>query len=336
MTSEVISVETGARLHVGFRNLSQERDPLFGGIGIAIDEPRVEVIARAARDLSCTHRRAHTIAGRVISHLGVDGADITVRRTLPTHQGYGSGTQLALAVAVAIAHAHGIEPEVRSLAHLLDRGTRSGVGVACFESGGFIVDAGRPTDAMLARGSRHHIPPVDRHVPLPQDWRFLLVHPAIRPGRSGDREAQSIERTIETADPQIADRIEELLETNVLPGIQREDIERFGDGITGIDRLTGEWFAAEQGDAYRPPCDAIVASLAETDSIAGWGQSSWGPLCYGVTTQTSADEAIAAGEVALDRAGLPGTVELVRPRNRGADVQLADPTTPTQPGRNHQ
>jgi len=53
------------------------------------------------------------------------------------------------------------------------------------------------------------------------------------------------------------------------------------------------------------------------------GQSSWGPTIFGVTDESMADRARAAGEDALATAGVDGTVRVVRARNEGARVQAA-------------
>ena len=50
---------------------------------------------------------------------------------------------------------------------MLERGARSGVGVALFERGGLAVDAGRGPDT--------DIPPVVACLSFPRDWRILLI-----------------------------------------------------------------------------------------------------------------------------------------------------------------
>ena len=324
-----VAVSTGARLHLGLRNLSRARDRLFGGIGLAIAEPGISLTVRRADCLRADHRRAQQIAARVVDYLNVDGASIDVHRSLPAHVGYGSGTQLTLAVAMGIAHAYGIDPSIRELATQLDRGRRSGVGVGCVETGGFVVDAGHPIDVVDTNVASERVAPVSLRTRIPSDWRIVLLQPAVSAGRSGSHEDQSIQRAIEQADPSIADRIEEQLETAVLPGINSSDIDTFGAGISRIDSLTGQWFASEQGEIHRPPCDAVIEGLADAPSIAGWGQSSWGPLCYGFTTRDDVSDAIADCQAILDRTGIQGSINVTEPRNRGIAIRPIDGATPT-------
>src|SRR6056297_2859413 len=139
-------VAAGARLHFGFQNLSLAHQRLYGSLGVALDSPEAEVIADPAETVRCSHDDAREYVRRAVELLDVPGADVTVERTLPRHVGLGSGTQLALAVLAAVARASDRAARVRERAPALGRGGRSGVGVAAFEGGGFVLDAGHPTE----------------------------------------------------------------------------------------------------------------------------------------------------------------------------------------------
>jgi beta-ribofuranosylaminobenzene 5'-phosphate synthase len=249
---------------------------------------------------------------------------VTVAAELPPHVGLGSGTQLALATLAAVARAHDIEPEVREHAPELGRGGRSGVGVATFESGGFVVDAGHPagqfTSEPPARGE-WTVPPVAARHGMPADWRFLLVLPDAEPGKAGSEEDDSMRSVVERADPGLADRVSAVVTDRVLPAVATGDVDAFGAGVAAVGRLNGAWYADEQGGVYRPPAGDIVEALGDTPAVAGAGQSSWGPAVYGVTDRERADAARAAGRRALDEAGLDGDVRVVEPRNTGASIR---------------
>ena len=180
-------VETGGRLHFGFLNLSLANERLYGSLGVALDQPRVVVEAEHADRAVCGHDRARPYVERACSLLDVPGADVAVREELPVHVGLGSGTQLALAVLAAVARVHDLAPEVRTRAPELGRGGRSGVGVATFESGGFVLDAGHPTERFTTdrppRGE-WEVPPVAARHDVPADWRFVLVLPEAEIGRA--------------------------------------------------------------------------------------------------------------------------------------------------------
>ncbi|WP_123622646.1 beta-ribofuranosylaminobenzene 5'-phosphate synthase family protein [Halorubrum sp. CSM-61] len=323
----------GARLHFGFCNLSLSHERLYGALGLGLAEPRVVVDAEAADSVTVTIDPGPTdpairddirqYAATAVDLLGVDGARVTIHKTLPRHAGLGSGTQLAAATLAAVAAAHGEEPRVRERAPALGRGGRSGVGVATFEAGGFVLDAGHPTARFTTdrpADGEWTVPPVAARHAVPDDWRFLLVRPDADPGRSGEAEDDAMRTAVERAEPGIADRIGGIVTRRVLPAIATGNAERFGAAVAEIGRLNGAWYADEQGGVYRPPVGDVVASLSASAAVFGAGQSSWGPTVYGVTDAANASAAAIAGERALDEAGVDGSVSVVEAADGGARV----------------
>ena len=319
-----VQVTAGARVHFGFQNLSLARERLYGGVGVALDDPRVVVEAVPASEVRCGDPQVSAYAERAVELLGVSGADVEVHERLPPHVGLGSGTQLALSILAAVARAHDREPRVRARAPALGRGGRSGVGVAAFETGGFVLDAGHPagrfTTAPPAEGEWTVPETVARHS-LPADWRFVVVVPEIESGRSGEREDRSMGRVVERADPAIADDISRLLAQRVLPAVVTGDWRAFGSAVGEVSRLNGAWYADEQGGVYRPPLGELVEALERSPAIAGAGQSSWGPAVYGLTDRERAAEAREAARAALSSVAVDGDVLVCAPRNEGATVE---------------
>jgi beta-ribofuranosylaminobenzene 5'-phosphate synthase len=317
------TVETGARLHFGFLNLALAHDRLYGGVGVTLAEPRVVVAAEPAPAVRCTDDATRPFVREVVDALGVDGAAVEVRERPPRHVGFGSGTQLALACLVAVARAHGREVEPREWAPALGRGGRSGVGVAAFEGGGCIVDAGHPTEqftsAPPSRGDWTVPRPIARHR-TPEDWRFVLVTPDVPPGKSGTPEERSMRTVVERADPGIADDVTHLLVRRLLPAVANGDAVAFGRAVARLGRLNGAWYADEQGGVYRPPAGDVVDRLSDSPAVHGAGQSSWGPTVYGVTREANRDEARSAAEAALDAVGSDGEIRVSGPRNTGVSV----------------
>lgn len=331
-----VLVETTARLHFGFTNLSTERNRLFGSLGVAIDRPHAEIRAEPAdgveaggaavetdgadlgwaagddarADLATVEEYARTAA----SLLGVDGARVAVESAIPAHVGLGSGTQLALGVLTAVAAAHGLHPDRRRLAPALGRGRRSGVGVAAFESGGFVYDAGQPTETVAA-GDRWEVAPVVVGAPVPEDWRFVVAIREGATGRRGSDEAARMERAMERADPATAAEISTCLVDAVLPGVVTGDLTDFGTGVERVGRLNGEWYADSQDGVYRPAARPAVRTFRDHPDVAGAGQSSWGPAAYAVTRR---DAAPAVAE-AVD--GTDTETFVARPDNTGHAVR---------------
>ncbi|WP_266078213.1 beta-ribofuranosylaminobenzene 5'-phosphate synthase family protein [Haladaptatus caseinilyticus] len=319
----MVQVTVGARLHFGFQNLSLAHERLYGGLGVALESPIVSVEANPANELRCDDSRAREYARCATDILGVPGVNLRVHETLPSHVGLGSGTQLALTVLAAVARAYDRQPMIHENAPELDRGGRSGVGVSTFERGGFVVDAGHPTERFTTARPRRgewSVPPIVARRPIPPEWRFVIVLPESEPGRSGDEEDESMRTVVERADPTIANDISVVLLRRALPAIARDDPVEFGNAVAEIGRLNGAWYADEQGGVYRPPVGELVTLMEESPAIFGAGQSSWGPAVYGVTTRNRADRAVEVAQLALDSAGVGGDVLVARPRNSGASV----------------
>ena len=308
------TVETGPRLHVGFRNLSLARERLYGAIGIALERPRLRV-----------HAAPHPAGGAdplgVCAALGIEGVATAISRPLPMHVGLGSGTQTALALAVAAGRTADRAVDPRTVAPRLGRGGRSGVGVAAFEAGGLIVDAGQPTAAFTPdapRSGTWTVPAVTQRATLPATWRFVLVCPRVRRGRSGDAEEVTMRAVIEAADAAPAAAIDAVLAEELQPALAAGDLAGFGAALAAIDRLNGRWYTAVQGGTHRDELGGLPAALAAAPGCVGVGQSSWGPTLYGVTHRDDAAAVASAAEAALADEGVEGTVTVTAPRAVGA------------------
>lgn len=320
-----VRVSTGGRLHFGFTNLSLAHDRLYGSLGVALDEPRVTLIAEPANGLECDHEIAREHAGRVLDLLDLPGARVTVESELPRHVGLGSGTQFALATMAAVARAHDVEPDVRTRAPQLGRGGRSGVGVAAFETGGLVLDAGHPSERFTTeRPPRGEwtVPDITSRHTVPEDWRFVVVLPDLPSGRNGEDEDASMRTVVERADPGIADRVAGIVLRRALPAVCDGDHVAFGRAVEEVGRLNGRWYADAQGGVYRPPVGAIVDELGDSQAVTGVGQSSWGPAVYGVTTAEYAEEAEKAARDALSGLAVAGDVQVVEAANTGASITV--------------
>ena len=317
------TVTTAARLHFGFQNLSLAHARLYGGVGLALDEPQLVVEAKRADVVECDDPAVEGYLRRVVDTLDVPGASVTVHERFPRHVGLGSGTQLALAALIAVVRAYDRTADARTVAPQLGRGGRSGVGVATFERGGFVVDGGHPTERFTAEPPADgdwDVPPVIASHDVPADWRFVLVVPDTETGQSGSEEDSNMRTAVERADPGIADQISTLLTRRLLPAMATRDRRRFGGAAARLGRLNGAWYADEQGGVYRPPAGSIVEHLADVPTITGAGQSSWGPAVWGLTDTDGIDAAKEAGYAALSAAGVGGDVHVVAPRNTGASL----------------
>ena len=319
-----VEVETGARLHFGFQNLSLAHERLYGGVGVGLRTPTVRIAAEPAPEIRCDDAAVEPYLSDVVELLGVDGVEIAVQERFERHVGFGSGTQIALATLLATARAHDTSVDPRERAPELGRGGRSGVGVGTFESGGFVVDVGHPTERFTTSppgAGSWTVPEPVGSWSLPAHWRFVVLTPEDDQGYSGQAEDESIRSIIERADAGIADDIATLLARRLLPAVVEGNLPAFGAAVARLGRLNGAWFADEQGGVYRPPAGELIDQLDSSPAVFGTGQSSWGPTVYGVTDTDGGPQAVERAQEALDEAGVGGTVRLVAPSDSGATVR---------------
>ena len=310
-----VQVTAAARLHLGFLDLAGDLGRQFGSIGLAIDafETRIELREAPSFEVSGEEReRGARLARRIAESLGLDtGKKLVISNAIPPHAGLGSGTQLALAIATAFRRLARLPLDAREDARLLDRGARSGVGVALFERGGLAVDAGR--------GSNTEIPPVVAWVNFPRDWRILLILDPRVEGAHGAAETRAFARL----PPFPADAASEICRRTlmqVLPGAAEVDLEAFGEGVARIQEIVGDHFAPAQGGGRftSEPVGRVAARLKALGAH-GIGQSSWGPTGFAFASDPDHAEFLARRARAECERGVE--IKICSARHHGAEIR---------------
>ena len=270
----VVRVSAGARLHLGFLDLGGDLGRRFGSLGLAIDGFETEIVMRRASHFAVQGgepARVESLLRRLAETHRLDGAvAVEVVSAIPTHAGLGSGTQLALALSLAFRRLHGLPEDAQADAAALTRGARSGVGLALFRHGGFMLDAGRGPATVL--------PPIVSHLPFPSDWRVVLLIDEALEGAHGETERAAFAAL--PPFPAAADVCHHVL-MQVLPGVAETDFPAFGAGISAIQRRLGDHFAPAQGGGrFTSARVGEVAATLERAGALGVGQSSWGPTGF--------------------------------------------------------
>ena len=320
-------VETGARLHLGFLDLNGACGRRYGSIGVTLERPRCTVEAGPApSDMAGPPAEpVRAILERLDPDLGTGAIAVRLVEAIPPHAGLGAGTQLALAVAFAASRAAGRPVPIRDLARRLGRGQRSGIGVAAFEHGGLVIDAGHPVhedDGVIAgEADGPEPPPVIFQHPLPEQWHFVLATPRAAPGLSGPTEERAF-RDLPPMDAERVGRICRLTLMQVAPAVLTGDIRSFGAAITEIQEAVGEYFAPHQGGRFASQTGCEVIELARARGALGTGQSSWGPTVFALagSEARARDLADALRGAFGDRLAW---VDVSRARNRGASCREA-------------
>lgn len=278
VNSRFVSVRAPARLHLGFLDMHGGFGRKFGSLGLSISDIETSLTAEYANDIDITgpsSERAENYAEQVLSHFGIDGGvKMSINSAIPEHSGLGSGTQLSLAVASAISNLYELpEQQAGHLAAMLHRGARSGIGIGTFMHGGFIVDGGR--------GENTEVPPVISHMPFPEHWRIVLVFDDEAEGMNGVPERRAF-NTLPPMDEATSGLLCRLTLMQALPAITEKDCSRFGQAITQIQNIVGDYFADAQGGRYTSPLLKPVLDAMENEGATGIGQSSWGPTGFAI------------------------------------------------------
>jgi beta-RFAP synthase len=307
-----VSVFAPARLHMGFIDLGGSLGRRFGGIGIGVNEIAARLSIAAAAELSAAGpgaKRALDVARAFAANKGLDcRVAIRIHQAIPEHVGLGSGTQLALAVGMGLARFHGFASNVREIARDIERGARSGIGIATFEQGGLIVDGGR--------GANTVTPPVIARMEMPADWRFILAFDRRGQGLHGKQEVAAFE-TLPPFPVQETARLCHLLLLRGLPALAEGDMQGFGSVIAELQNAVGDHFAPAQGGRFTSPQVGAAMNWLTEQGAAGAGQTSWGPTGF-CLVESPARAVELFDAVRLRWSELDFLV--ASPRNRGAEI----------------
>jgi beta-ribofuranosylaminobenzene 5'-phosphate synthase len=318
-----VSVTTGSRLHLGFTNLSEDLGRCFGSIGVALEHPKTVIVvddqAPPGVAVSDDPTEVATYVRRFSERYSVErGVFVEVREAIPKHTGLGSGTQLALAVGAGMARLLGIEADLDDIALAMCRGRRSGVGVAAFREGGFIVDAGHRTSAT----GGYAVPTVIWRQELPDDWSFVVAVPDVKRGLSG----RSEEEVFAALSPSVrlSEEICRLTQLRLMPALAERDIREFGAALVAIDEKTGLYFSDAQGGTYSAPeVNEIIRAMLDAGAF-GAGQSSWGPAAYALVDKTCVRRVAREMRAFLGARGLGGSVFVGPSRKVGARLAVQE------------
>ncbi len=327
----MVVVRSVSRLHVTLIDLHGGLGRVDGSVGVTLERPWMEFEVERAEDGVVVDGegevavKAERAARAVLEGFGLEGGvRVVVRRSYPEHVGLGSGTQAALSVAVGVLEAFGVEEyDVRGLADLLGRGGTSGIGVAAFEGGGFIVDGGHRfgpggKEGFKPSAASGEVPPapVVARLEVPGDWRFVLAIPEVRRGAHGEEEVDIFRRYCPVPAREV-ERVCRLVLMVMLPAVAEGDAEAFG---RAVDEVQGLGFKRVEVGLQ----DAVVRELMEVAREAGAygaGLSSFGPTVYAVCDSASAGGVARELERFLRERGVGGEVIVSEPRNEGFEVR---------------
>ncbi len=319
-----VKITTPSRLHFSLLDLNGALGRIDGGFGLTIAHPNFQIIAERSTTIdvsaSIYRERATTVLQRFQQAYPFPGIKIKFESEIPTHSGFGSGTQLALGIAQAVNLLYRFELNVQQLAQVVGRGGTSGIGVAAFDTGGFIVDGGHryPEEkaSFLPSSAVGDIlpPPILFRYPFP-DLSMLIVMPNCS-RIYGDKEIELF-RTLCPQPEWVAQKLSHILLLQILPALVEDDMHNFGKALNDIQ--TFGWKRVEidaQGSELQSTLDFLHDSRA-----FGAGVSSWGPAICAITEDV--DRLKQETDAFLKTLPNGGTCFITHANNVGASVVSA-------------
>jgi beta-RFAP synthase len=315
-----LSITTPSRLHFGIIDLRGSLGRIHGSAGVAIDKPCIILTAEKSEKIQAEGYRAERAiknAEQILKYTGIDnGIKFRILSDIPEHQGFGSGTQLALTIGLAIKRLYDLELDLLTIARILGRSKRSGVGTHLFMHGGFILDGGRKIT------KPDIVPPLLFRSEIPDKWRFVIGIPEIKIKVAGTKENNAFSK-LDPPPDEVISKISHIVLLGMLPGILEKDIQVFGNAITKMDSIFGDYWMKIQGGRYGHPLIEKGVHLLLNNGAYGAGQSSWGPAFYGLAEdQSKANILIKELDVFFKKEGVYGGSFVSRPNNFGAKVVI--------------
>lgn len=288
-----IKIITPARLHLGQIDLNGSHNRMFGGLGVAIDQPNVQLEIRASDTLQVTGlscREVEKLALQFYTFTNLTpAASIEVVSVIPAHVGLGSGTQLAMAVGMGLAKHHNLPMKEEEMARLMDRGgSRSSIGLGSFIKGGFLVDGGRRVSKEGPKqGNPTYIPPIIARHRFPEDWKFVVAIPDKIQGLHGQEEMKTFQE-MDPMPPEMVGTISWVVLMKLLPALVEEDIVSFGEALNQMEEQLDIYFRPVQEETPAHKMSTYLIQEMKKRGALCSGQSSWGPTVYGLVRKSQA------------------------------------------------
>jgi beta-RFAP synthase len=287
----MIRVQTASRLHFGLFAPNATSGRRFGGLGMMVQAPGIDISLSRAETWSVAGplaERAWNVLQRLSKHPVFHTCPplaVAIQQASLEHQGLGTGTQLELALARGLAQFVPQAPrDALALAALVGRGRRSAIGTHGFAQGGFLVDAGK-------REETSGPAPLLMRLPFPETWRLLLLRPWHMQGPGGALEREKF-LALPSSPPGQTDTLCRLALLQILPALLEQDFATFAEALHEFNHKAGEFFKPVQGGIYSHSLTAYLVNMLRNWGITGVGQSSWGPTLFVLTESEGEAEAL--------------------------------------------
>jgi beta-ribofuranosylaminobenzene 5'-phosphate synthase len=300
-------------------DMNAEIGRVDGGAGLTLSSPNIRITAEEDNEIIIEGLQGFANKMKKAAEALLPegkGIRINVQELYPAHVGFGSGTQSSLAAAAAVNELYALGKSVRELAVAISRGGTSGIGVAAFEEGGFIVDGGHKFKDkggfMPSAASRMPPGPVLFREDFPE-WDMVVAIP----NEKGMHDQEEIE-TFKKFCPLPIEEVREICHVvlmQMMPAVIEEDIESFGAAVNHVQTVGFN----KRENLIWPDFVKSIASFMRNRSY-GAGVSSFGPVVYSFVDNKSEGRQLQAEVQKILDESVGGIVMLTKARNRGAEI----------------
>jgi beta-ribofuranosylaminobenzene 5'-phosphate synthase len=331
-----VFVTSPSRLHFTLIDLNGELGRVDGGIGVALNEPSLKIevsVVDEEIEKEANPKEVVPVLERIRNKIELSGRyQVKILKQLPSHVGLGSRTQLSLSVAKAISVLESKNYNTVELAKLVGRGGTSGIGVAAFDKGGFILDGGHvfrtdeslknvkglKTSFLPSSASNVPPPPVLIQHALPESWFFVIAIPRVKRGAHGTEEIQIFKRHCPIEREEV-EKVCRILLVQTLPAVLEQDITTFAESVTMLQQVGFKRIEVMlQHDIIKRDLFRFFDAHA-----LGYGMSSFGPVTYAIVSgEKRAKELATATKEFLDQNAIPALVCYSNVNNSGCGVSL--------------
>ncbi len=271
------TIDSPARLHLGFMELNDLNPRIFGSIGLAITNFKFKQTIQSNKDFEviCNDKNIKVRIEEIIKlfskNYKIKKCRLTVTEFIPLHKGLGSGTQISLNTGFLLSGFNNLNLSIEKISKFLGRGQRSGVGVETFKSGGFIIDTGKQKNSIS--------PPLKLiDIKWPKDWHIILISNTNFSGLHGKKESKEFKKLKNISSKFAKENCFSLI-MKIIPGLLENDFYTFADGIQKIQENMSEIFYGNKNNFSSENISKIFGFLRKKKYI-GYGQSSWGPTGF--------------------------------------------------------
>jgi beta-ribofuranosylaminobenzene 5'-phosphate synthase len=326
----MLTITTPSRLHLALIDMNASIGRVDGSIGLTLDEPVIKINARKSDIVEITGNLKLQLSQAIKTEFQIsehiermrksamallpvgEGIRISIEKDYPSHIGLGSGTQAALAAGMAVNELFDLKLNIYEVAEKVGRGGTSGIGVAAFENGGFILDGGHKFSDKKAflPSAASKLPPgpvlVRKDFP---DWDIVVAVPEQK-GASQSNEVNIFQKVCPVPLHEV-EKLSHVILMQLLPSMAEKDIVTFGKSVNAIQEL-----GFKKREVELQPVSKALMHILRDNGAYGTGMSSFGPTLYSI-----GEDAEELKKIAEDFLGGKGEVFITKARNTGARME---------------